>query len=99
MARDQGASRGAEAPQPAEAGVDSVATTVSRLRSGVRYSASAIGEQLPTLDRRTPRTGQIVRREMEKIVSLGLDEAAPSPGGGDGWQLTAKGRDLSKQLY
>jgi DNA invertase Pin-like site-specific DNA recombinase len=66
---------------------------------GVRYAAGAIAEGLPRIDQRTPYTGQLVQREMTKMVALGLAEPSPGPRGGAGWQLTAKGKALIAQLY
>lgn len=66
---------------------------------GVRYAAGAIAEGLPRIEQRTPYTGQLVRREMTKMVALGLAEPSPGPRGGAGWQLTAKGKALIARLY
>ena len=46
-----------------------------------------------------PYTAQLVRRDMTKMVALGLAEPSPGPRGGAGWQLTAKGKALIARLY
>lgn len=67
--------------------------------AGVRVSASDVARELPTLDRRTPRTKELVQTMMDEFTAAGLAEEALGPRGGKGWALTPKGQALIDDVY
>jgi hypothetical protein len=65
----------------------------------VRRSLAEIARELPTLSRRSPLTGGIVRRMMARFAAAGFVAAAPGPRRGEGRTLTPKGAALVERLW
>src|SRR4051795_3585894 len=63
--------KGSERPVPARPGFGIAPLAVSRGEAGVRTSAAQVAAAFPTLDQRSPGTGELVRKTVAGFVAQG----------------------------